>query len=153
MAQLKTRPNDPFDLGPLARLLSDERDLALANPNAKHPFDPLEWQEKWLNEPDDASYYLVDRGSGTDVGFFALRLGAGPEIRHLTYVFVTEGARGGAGAQMAALVEATARDLGALTITLKVETDNDPAYSAYQAAGYEEMSRRNGMATMRRDLD
>ncbi len=153
MSDLTARPNLPFDLAPLAGLLVDPQDLALANPNAKHPFDPLEWQEKWLNEPDDASFYLIDQATGRDIGFFALRVGAGPEIRHLTYVFVAKTARGGAGAQLARLVENAARDLGALTITLKVELDNEPALMAYRSAGYEEMSQRNGVATMRRDLD
>jgi RimJ/RimL family protein N-acetyltransferase len=132
--------------------LTDEADLALVNPHAKFPFDPLEWQEKWLGEADDASYFLVDE-QGRDVGFFALRVGVGPEVRHLTYVFVDEAARGGAGEQMAAIVEQTARDLGALTVTLKCDLDNEPALNAYLSAGYEELGRRDGMATMRRDLD
>ncbi|WP_244444252.1 GNAT family N-acetyltransferase [Lutibaculum baratangense] len=96
MPNLSLRPNVPFDLAPLSRLLADEEELALVNPSAKAPFDPLEWQEKWLNEPDDASYYLVDE-AGREVGFFALRIGVGPEVRHLVYVFVEKDARGGAG--------------------------------------------------------
>jgi len=144
------RPNAPFDLAPLARLLDKEEDLALVNPSAKHPFDPLEWQEKWLNEPDDASFYLVD-ANGKEVGFFALRVGIGPEVRHLVYVFVEEESRGGAGKELAALAEQAARDLGAISITLKVELDNEPALAVYQAAGYEELGRSGGMATMRRD--
>ena len=149
---LTARRNQPFDLVPLSRLLTDESDLALVNPNAKHPFDPLEWQEKWLGEPDDASFYLVNE-TGRDVGFFALRVGIGPEVRHLTYAFVEPAARGGAGEVLASQVEAAARDLGALTITLKCETDNHPAMNAYVSAGYEILSERNGMATMRLDLD
>ncbi|PWR03907.1 DNA primase [Meridianimarinicoccus roseus] len=152
MADLSARHNIPFDLAPLARLLTDDTDVALVNPNAKQPFDPLEWQEKWLNEPDDASYYLLDE-QGHEVGFFALRVGIGPEVRHLTYVFVAEEARGGAGAQLAAEVEAAAHELGALSVTLKVELDNEAALNAYRAAGFEELARRGGMATMRRDLD
>ncbi len=151
MSELTVRPNAPFDPEPLARLLHDDADLALVNPNAKHPFDPLEWQEKWLNEPDDASFYLVD-GQDREVGFFALRVGVGPEVRHLTYVFIEPAARGGAGHRLAEIAEQAARDLGALTITLKVETDNEPALTVYEKAGYEELARRNGMATMRRDL-
>ncbi|MGG7645790.1 GNAT family N-acetyltransferase [Rhodovulum sp. YNF3179] len=151
MTALSIRRNAPFDLAPLARLLSDRAELALVNPNAKHPFDPLEWQEKWLNEADDASFYLVD-GSGHELGFFALRVGVGPEVRHLTYVYVDPAARGGAGAQMAALVEEAARGLGALSITLKVEAANARALNAYLAAGYEALARRGGMVTMRRDL-
>ncbi len=149
---LTLRPNEPFDLVPLSRLLTDEADLTLVNPNAKFPFDPLEWQEKWLAEPDDASYYLLDE-TGAEVGFFALRVGVGPEMRHLTYVYVTPEARGGAGEQLAALVEEVARELGAATLTLKVELENAPALKTYQSAGYEELSRRRGMATMMRELD
>lgn len=152
MLELTLRPSAPFDPGPLARLLSDAGDVALVNPNAKHPFDRLEWQEKWLNEPDDAPFYLLD-ASGREVGFFALRVGIGPEVRHLAYVFVEEAARGGAGGQLVSLAERAARDLGALSVTLKVELDNDPALNLYRSAGYEELSRRGGMATMRRDLD
>ena len=152
MADLNLRPNEPFDLAPLARLLTDEADLTLVNPSAKHPFDPLEWREKWLNEPNDASFYLVDH-SGREVGFFALRVGIGPEVRHLVYVFVEEAARGGAGKRLAELAEQAARDLGALSITLKAETDNEPAMRLYQGAGFEELGRRNDMATMRKDLD
>lgn len=151
LSDLSLRPNAPFDLRPLQRLLTEEADLALVNPSAKHPFDPLEWQEKWLNEPDDASFYLVDP-SGREVGFFALRIGIGPEVRHLVYVFVEAAARGGAGKQLAAHAEAAAKELGAISVTLKVELDNEPALALYQAAGYEELGRSNGMATMRRDL-
>ncbi|MGB8621944.1 MAG: GNAT family N-acetyltransferase, partial [Paracoccaceae bacterium] len=96
-------------------------------------------------------FYLID-AAGREVGFFALRVGVGPEVRHLTYVFVEEEARGGAGEQLAALAEGAARDLGALSITLKVELDNEPALNLYRTAGYEELARRGGMATMRRDL-
>lgn len=152
MTDLSVRPNQPFDLEPLAALLVDEADLARVNPNAKHPFDPLEWQEKWLNEPDDASYYLVD-SLGQEVGFFALRVGIGPEVRHLTYAFVAPEARGGAGGQLAAEVEAAARSLGALSITLKVDLDNAPALNAYLSAGFEELGRSGEVATMRKDLD
>lgn len=152
MAVTDMRPNSPFDLGPLARLLAGQDDLALINPNAKHPFDPVEWREKWLNEPDDASFYLLDE-TGGEVGFFALRIGVGPEVRHLTYVYVAPEARGGAGEKVAELTEQAARDLGALSITLKVELDNPAAYNLYLSAGYEELVQRNGMATMRRDLD
>ena len=152
MKQLSVRINDPFDLTPLAALLVDESDMARVNPNAKHPFNPLEWREKWLNEPDDASYYLVD-SQNREVGFFALRVGIGPEVRHLTYAFVAPEARGGAGGQLAAEVEAAARALGALSVTLKVELDNAPALNAYVSAGFEELGRSGGLATMRLDLD
>jgi RimJ/RimL family protein N-acetyltransferase len=152
MSTLDIRPNAPFDLAPLSAMLTDPDELTLVNPNAKHPFDPLEWQEKWLAEPDDASFYITD-GAGRDVGFFALRVGVGPEVRHLTYLFLDPDHRGGSGARMAELVEQAARSLRALTVTLKCEIDNLPALGAYRAAGYEELSRRGGMATMRLDLD
>jgi ribosomal protein S18 acetylase RimI-like enzyme len=54
---------------------------------------------------------------------------------------------------MAEMVEDAARGLGALSVTLKVELDNAPALNLYRSAGYEELSRRGGMGTMRRDLD
>ncbi|WP_422072835.1 GNAT family N-acetyltransferase [Tranquillimonas rosea] len=152
MADLTARRNMPFDLEPLGRLLADEEDLALVNPNAQRPFDASEWSEKWLNEADDASFYVVD-ADGREVGFFALRVGVGPEVRHLTYVFVEDSARGGAGAEIARLVEDAARELGALSITLKVELDNEPALNLYRSSGYEELASRGGMATMRLDLE
>ena len=151
MTRLALRRNQDRDLAPLARLLAAEEDLARVNPNAQYPFDIDEWRTKWLGEADDESFYLVDP-SGRAVGFFALRVGVGPEVRHLTYVFVEESARGGAGAQLATLAEAAARELGALSITLKVELENETAHALYISAGYEELSRRGGMATMRRDL-
>ncbi|EYD72314.1 GNAT family N-acetyltransferase [Limimaricola hongkongensis] len=151
MPKLTTRRNREGDLAPLARLLADPDDLTLINPNAGQPFDPREWQEKWLGDLDDTSFYVLDE-AGREVGFFALRVGIGPEVRHLTYVFLEESVRGGAGAELTALIEQAARDLGALSITLKVELDNAPARNAYLSAGYEELGRSNGMATMRRDL-
>ncbi|GHA14359.1 hypothetical protein GCM10007989_06290 [Devosia pacifica] len=150
MPDISFRPNAPFDLTPLSHLLHDESDLQLVNPNAKYPFDPLEWQEKWLNEPDDASFYLVDE-TGREIGFFALRVGIGPEVRHLVYVFVEEASRGGTGKALTEFAEQAARDLGAIAITLKVEEDNEPALRVYEASGYEELGRSNGMLTMRRD--
>ena len=54
---------------------------------------------------------------------------------------------------LSSLAEEAARQLKALTITLKVELDNAPALNLYRKAGYEELSRRRGMATMRRDLE
>jgi len=153
------RRNREGDLAPLALMLDRSEtglaDLELLNPHAQHPFDPLEWQEKWLGDPDDVSFYILDdtpENGGTEVGFFALRVGAGPEIRHLTYVYVAPEARGGAGALMADLVERAARDLEALTVTLKCETGNEAAFATWLSAGYEELSRRDGMATMRLDL-
>lgn len=148
---LTVRRNAPFDLDPLARLLTDPDDLARVNPNAKSPFDPDEWGRKWLAEPDDASFYLTD-AEGREVGFFALRVGVGPEVRHLTYVFVEPEARGGAGARLVELAEDSARSLGAMSMTLKAELDNEAALRLYDGAGYEELGRRNGVATMRKDL-
>lgn len=92
-------------------------------------------------------------GTGREVGFFALRIGIGPEVRHLVYVFVEEAARGGAGKRLTEMAEEAARALGALSITLKAETQNEPAMRLYQGAGFEELGRRNDMATMRKDLD
>ena len=67
MTDLTIRRNVENDLAPLARLLADPDALTLVNPNAKQPFDPAEWQEKWLGEMDDESFYLVD-DDGTEVG-------------------------------------------------------------------------------------
>ncbi|MEQ8294617.1 MAG: GNAT family N-acetyltransferase [Roseovarius sp.] len=152
MTTLNLRHNEERDLAPLAGLLKDEGDMALVNPHARYPFDEGEWKMRWLQEVDDESFYLLD-GQGREVGFFALRVGVGPEVRHLTYVFVEEEMRGGTGEELARLAEDAARDLGALSITLKVELDNEAALRLYQKSGYEELSRRGGMATMRRDLD
>lgn len=151
MADLSLRRNAPFEVITLGELIPDATEMALVNPNAKFPLDPLEWQEKWLNELDDASFYVVDK-AGRDVGFFALRVGIGPEVRHLTYAFVAPDARGGAGGQLAALVIDAARQLEALVLTLKCETENAPAMNAYLSAGFEVLSERGGMATMRLDL-
>jgi len=151
-AALSLRRSAPIDPAPLARLLADEADLALANPNAARPFCETEWREKWLGDPDDAAFYVTDP-QGREVGFFALRVGVGPEVRHLAYLCLDPAHRGGAGRRMTELVEDAARDLGALTVTLKVELDNAPALVAYRAAGYEELSRRRGMATLRLDLE
>ncbi|MFZ3585013.1 GNAT family N-acetyltransferase, partial [Loktanella sp. DJP18] len=79
------RCNRDRDLIPLASMLRDA-DIPLLNPNAKVPFDEVEWHHKWLGDPEDISFYLQD-ASGRDVGFFALRQGVGPEVRHLTYVY------------------------------------------------------------------
>ncbi|WP_420557708.1 GNAT family N-acetyltransferase [Roseovarius sp.] len=148
---LTLRRNHDRDLAPLAKMLPDA-EIPLLNPNAKVPFDEMEWHRNWLGESSDVSFYLLD-AEGHDVGFFALREGIGPEVRHLTYVYLCEEMRGGAGAELARIVEQAAEDLGALVLTLKVETDNAPAFNAYLSAGYEELSRRHGMATMRLDLE
>ncbi len=148
---LSLRRNRDRDLAPLVAMLPDA-DVPLLNPNAKVPFDEVEWHQKWLGEAEDVSFYLQDE-TGREVGFFALRQGVGPEVRHLTYVYVAEDARGGAAAALTGHVEQAAQDLGALVVTLKVELDNAPAFNAYVSAGYEVLSRRNGMATMRLDLE
>lgn len=148
---LTLRHNRDRDLSPLESMLPDA-EIPLLNPSAKVPFDAIEWHNKWLGEPEDVSFYLQD-AAGRDVGFFALRQGVGPEVRHLTYVYITEEARGGAAAELTEHVKQAAQALGALVVTLKVELDNAPAFNAYLSAGYEELSRRNGMATMRLDLD
>lgn len=148
---LTLRRNRDRDLAPLGSMLQDE-EIPLLNPNAKVPFDEMEWHQKWLGDAQDVSFYLQD-ADGKDVGFFALREGIGPEVRHLTYVYLAEEARGGAASEVTSLVEQAAEDLGALVVTLKVDLDNAPAFNAYLSAGYEELSRRNGMATMRLDLE
>jgi len=152
MSRLSLHRNLTRDLEPLARLLTDKDDLALVNPQASHPFDAREWALKWVGDLEDETFYLCDE-DGHEVGFFALRVGIGPEVRHLTYVFVEERMRGGTGEVLLSLAEEAARQLNALTITLKVELDNAPALNLYRKAGYEELSRRRGMATMRRDLE
>jgi ribosomal protein S18 acetylase RimI-like enzyme len=152
MPRLSLHRNLTRDLDPLARLLTDKDDLALVNPQASHPFDTREWALKWVGDLEDETFYLMDE-AGREVGFFALRVGIGPEVRHLTYVFVEEHMRGGTGEVLLALAEEAARQLNARTITLKVELDNAPAVNLYRKAGYEELSRRKGMATMRRDLE
>lgn len=148
---LTLRRNHDCDLAPLESMLQDT-EIPLLNPSAKVPFDPTEWHNKWLGDPDDVSFYLQD-DQEQDVGFFALRQGIGPEVRHLTYVYIMEEARGGAAAELTEHVQQAALDLGALAVTLKVELDNAPAHNAYLSAGYEELSRRRGMATMRLDLE
>ncbi|MFX0547561.1 GNAT family N-acetyltransferase [Roseovarius sp. S1116L3] len=148
---LTLRRNRDCDLSPLARMLPDS-EIPLLNPNAKVPFDEMEWHHKWLGDREDVSFYLQD-AAGRDVGFFALREGVGPEVRHLTYVYLVEEARGGAAAELTERVEQAALELGALVLTLKVDLDNAPALNAYLSAGYEELSRRRGMATMRLDLE
>lgn len=148
---LTLRRNRDRDLAPLASMLPDA-EIPLLNPNAKVPFDEMEWHRKWLGDREDVSFYLRD-DAGRDVGFFALRQGVGPEVRHLTYVFLAEAARGGAAAELTERVEQAAMELGASILTLKVDLDNMPAFNAYLSAGYEELSRRQGMATMRLDLD
>ncbi|MGS4948140.1 GNAT family N-acetyltransferase [Meridianimarinicoccus sp. RP-17] len=145
------RRNRECDLAPLSRMLPDA-EIPLLNPNAKVPFDEMEWHRKWLGDREDVSFYLQD-DAGRDVGFFALREGIGPEVRHLTYVYLTEEVRGGAAAELTERVEEAARALGALVLTLKVELDNAPAFNAYLSAGYEELSRSQGTATMRLDLE
>jgi ribosomal protein S18 acetylase RimI-like enzyme len=152
MPRLSLHRNVTRDLEPLARLLTDKDDLALINPQASHPFDTREWALKWVGDLEDETFYLRDE-DGRDVGFFALRVGIGPEVRHLTYVFVEESMRGGTGEVLLSMAEDAARQLNALTMTLKVELDNAPALNLYRKAGYEELSRRRGMATMRRDLE
>jgi GNAT superfamily N-acetyltransferase len=141
MSRLTLHRNQTRDLEPLARLLTDKDDLALVNPQASHPFDAREWALKWVGDLEDETFYLCDE-NGQEVGFFALRVGVGPEVRHLTYVFVEERMRGGTGEVLLSLAEEAARQL-----------DNAPALNLYRKAGYEELSRRRGMATMRRDLE
>lgn len=148
---LTLRRNRERDLAPLSEMLTDA-EIPLLNPNAKVPFDEMEWHRKWLGEADDVSFYLQD-ATGRDVGFFALRVGIGPEVRHLTYVYLAEEARGGAAAELTTRVEEAAQELGALVLTLKVDLDNAPALNAYLSAGYEELSRARGTATMRLDLE
>ena len=147
---LTLRRNRECDLAPLAAMLPND-EIHLINPNAKVPFDEAEWQRKWLGDQEDVSFYLQD-AAGSDVGFFALRQGIGPEVRHLTYVYLAEKARGGAAAELTERVEQAARDLGAMTLTLKVDLDNAPAFNAYLSAGYEVLSESRGTATMRLDL-
>ena len=140
MPRLSLHRNLTRDLEPLARLLTDKDDLALINPQASHPFDAREWALKWVGDLEDETFYLRDE-DGRDVGFFALRVGIGPEVRHLTYVFVEESMRGGTGEVLLSMAEDAARQLNALTMTLKVELDNAPALNLYRKA------------TMRRDLE
>ena len=71
--------NRDCDLTPLASMLPDA-EIPLLNPNAKVPFDEMEWHRKWLGDREDVSFYLQDT-EGREVGFFALREGFGPEVR------------------------------------------------------------------------
>lgn len=93
MPRLTLHRTQARDLAPLARLLADPDDLALVNPQAAHPFDPGEWAMKRVGERNDETLYLLDH-EGREAGFFAPRGGVGPEVRHLTYVFVEERSAG-----------------------------------------------------------
>ncbi len=76
---LVPRGKASFEVISHQKMLTDPEKLALVNPNAKHPFDPLEWQEKWLNDPVDASIYFFDGGAPVD--FFTLRIEIRPHRR------------------------------------------------------------------------
>ena len=115
---LTLRRNRDHDLSTFAAMLPSE-EIPLINPNAKVPFDEMEWHRKWLGDQDDVSFYLQDP-AGREVGFFALRVGVGPEVRHLTYVYLVEEARGGAAAQI--LLRWTAQGRGGAAGPLQIRS-------------------------------
>jgi hypothetical protein len=69
---LTLRRNHDRDLAPLVSMLPDA-EIPLLNPNAKVPFDEIEWHQKWLREPEDVSFYLQD-AAGRDATARCLQL-------------------------------------------------------------------------------
>ncbi len=83
-----------------------------------------------------------------DNGIFdVMAMPAAPEIRHLVYVIIEEEPRGGAGQPLASRAEEQARALGALSLSLMVELDNEPALRLYQAAGQVGARRLSGASS------
>ena len=144
--------NHPLDLETLGRLLSDRDELFLVWPDARFPFDPVQWRERLLSRPGNQSYFVVH--AGEIIGHAALLETDEPHVPAMSYLFIRPDRRGrGLGSELIRLLEGEARKIAdAEALKLRVRTYNSRAMHLYQTAGFAQAEQDGTLVIMRKAL-
>lgn len=121
--------------------------MRLATNSARWPFDADQWQT-WLEEPGLKAFFVTLENH--DAGHFSLRDRG--DDRHLSWLLLRRGIRGGRGREVLALAAQEAAGLGARRLTLNVMRSNPRAFHLYHAAGFTPLQETGGKVTMGRQL-
>ena len=144
--------NHPLDLETLGRLLSEQAQLFLVWPDARFPFDPMQWRERLTSQPDNRSYFIVHEAE--IIGHAALLATDEPHALVVSHLFIQPDRRGrGLGSELIRLIEDKARKTpGVQALRLGVRTYNERAMHLYQAAGFATAEQDGTLVTMRKSL-
>ena len=133
--------NIPLDTNIIADLIGDPDDLHLVWPNAKWPFDHLQWQ-KVLDPKTGNKPFLVYQADEL-IGHAAICRTEEPGVYSLNYLYLLPQMRSrGLGVKMVGLLEQYAREeLVAKKLLLVTRTYNPGARKCYAKCGFREYSR------------
>ena len=144
--------NVPLDTNIIADLITDRDDLHLVWPQAKWPFDHVQWR-KVLDPETGNKPFLVYEGSKL-IGHAALCRTEESGVYSLSYLYLAPQMRSrGLGEKMVGLLEQYAREeLSANKLVLVTRTYNPRARKCYSKCGYREYSREVTMIRMSKEL-
>ena len=145
-------PNQPLDLPRLASLLTDQAELALVWPDAKHPFDHDQWRKTLTARPGNRSYFIVTQQEV--IGHAALLETDEQGVLSVSYLFIRPDHRSrGYGRDLIALLENEARSVAGVTaLRLRVRTYNPRAAHVYEASGFMVAEQEGTLQIMRKRL-
>ena len=140
--------NIPLDTNIIADLLGDGDDLHLVWPQAKWPFDHLQWQ-KVLDPKTGNKPFLVYQGD-KPIGHAAICRVEEPGVYSLNYLYLLPQMRSrGLGVKMVRLLEQYAREeLAAKKLVLVTRTYNPRARKCYSKCGFREYRREATLIRM-----
>ena len=144
--------NNPLDLRRLASLLTDQVELALVWPDARHPVDHEQWRATVTSHPGNRSYFVRDNDDV--IGHAALLETVEPGVRSVSYVFIRADHRNrGHGRPLVALLEDEAMRMPGITaLRLRVRTYNPRAAHVYEASGFVVTEQEGTLQIMRKRL-
>jgi ribosomal-protein-alanine N-acetyltransferase len=149
---IRLAPNQPLDLPRLASLLTDQAELALVWPDARHPFDHDQWRSTLTACPGNRSYFILSRDDV--IGHAALLETDEHGVLSVSYLFIRPDHRSrGHGRELIALLEDEAKNFpGATALRLRVRTYNPRAAHVYEASGFVVTEQEGTLQIMRKPL-
>jgi RimJ/RimL family protein N-acetyltransferase len=149
---MKIVENIPLDTSIIADLISDRHDLHLVWPQARWPFDHLQWQ-KVLDPTTGNKSFLVYEGRVL-IGHAALCKTEESGVYSLNYLYLAPQMRSrGLGTKMVGLLERYAKEeLSANKLVLVTRTYNPGARKCYSKSGFREYSREATLIRMSKVL-
>jgi RimJ/RimL family protein N-acetyltransferase len=149
---MKLVENIPLDTQIVADLITDPDDLHLVWPQARWPFDHVQWQE--VLDPDGGNKpFLVYDGSQL-IGHAVLRRTDELQVYKISFLYLLPQLRSkGLGEELMALLEQYAKKrLSAEKLILVTRTYNPAAIRCYTKCGFHEYNRRGTLIEMSKVL-
>ncbi|MCP5155601.1 MAG: GNAT family N-acetyltransferase [Ectothiorhodospiraceae bacterium] len=152
MDPMVLRRNRPLDTVTMRRLFGDRTGLRLVWPDAAWPFDHRQWHAA-LDPDRGHRSWLIELG-GAVVGHGALRPGAEPGIRMVSFLYLAPAVRdrGHGLAMVEALVARAGEEPGVDRLQLRTRDYNPRAIRCYEKAGFRVFAREGTLVRMERAL-